>query len=111
MHPSDVRIRFARVLSALWSKRKASYEGLFLVAGPARGQLAPFDGLLITKKLLLCPFPFLWGPEWNSDITMENSFFAHFDIFCGQMGTPAGDARMRLKRVLSALLEQTKSVL
>ena len=52
-HPSDARMTFERVLSALWRKRKSSYEGFFLMAGPARGHLAAFGGLFMVKKWVI----------------------------------------------------------
>ena len=96
-------MRFRRVLSALWSERKASYEGFCLVAGPARGHLAPFGGLLVAKKVVIVHIftslgsilQFWWHPG--------KSIFFTFSTHFGATGAPPGGARSRFRRFLSLL--------
>ena len=89
-HPSGARMTFRRVLSALWSKRKASYERFCLVAGPARGHLAPFGGLLVAKKVVIMSiFTFMGsGMEfWCHPGKLDFSTFSSF--LAAQRGPPA----------------------
>ena len=50
-HPNCPRLRFRRILSALWRKRKAGLQIVFLVGGAGVGRLAPFGCRLVAQKV------------------------------------------------------------
>ena len=101
-NPSDARLRFRRVLRVLWRNRKAGHEGIFLVGGAARGRLAPLGCLLVAQKVVILPvFTFLGSRKefwWHPEKLKFSSFFT----FLAARGPPRG-ARMKIRRVLSAL--------
>ena len=85
-------MRFRRVLSALWRKRKASHEGMFFVAGAARGHLAPHGGLLVAKKVLIVSvLTFVWSRMefWCHPGTLDfSSFWSFLASWRPSMGCP-----------------------
>ena len=83
-------MRFRRVLSALWSKREASHEGIYLVAGVGRVRLASLGGRLVSKKVLIVSVLSFFGAQHGVLVSpWKTRFFMIFGIFGGQKGSPA----------------------
>ena len=106
-HPSGARKAFRRVLSVLWSKRKASHEGFSLAARAARARLAPFLGPFGGWKSCHCvSFHFLGVQYGDLASPPKNDFFQIFINFTGQKGA-AGEELLSGLQLLSKHAKMT----